>query len=112
MTDSEFDILASHTLHAIEVAIDAVAESADLDLDIQMKPGGILDIAFADGSRIIVNRQAPSQELWVAARAGGYHYRWDGAGWIDTRDQTELFAALSRLFSAQSGHAVIFAQPR
>ena len=57
MTDSEFDILASHTLHAIEVAIDAVAESADLDLDIQMKPGGILDIAFADGSRIIVNRQ-------------------------------------------------------
>jgi len=54
-----------------------------------------------------VNRHVAAREIWVAARAGGFHFRWDGSAWRDTRDGGELFAALSRLISAQSGSGVI-----
>ena len=56
-----------------------------------------------NGSKIIVNSQAPMQELWVAAKSGGFHYKRQGAQWINTRDGSELFAALSGIVSAQSG---------
>ena len=64
-------------------------------------PGNALD-----GSRMVINRHAAAREIWVAARAGGFHFRWDGGAWRDTRDGTELFAALSKLVSAQSGQPV------
>jgi len=43
----------------------------------------------------------------VAAKSGGYHFRFDGVRWVNTRDGEDLFAALSRLVSAQSGTGVI-----
>jgi CyaY protein len=72
-----------------------------------LKDGGVLEIEFADGSKIIVTRHGAAREIWVAARSGGFHFRWDGAKWRDSRDGSELFAALSRAVSAQSGSAVI-----
>ena len=48
----------------------------------------MLEIEFADGSKIIVNRHGAAREIWVAARSGGFHFRWDGAAWRDTRDGT------------------------
>jgi CyaY protein len=61
---------------------------------------------------MIINRHRAASEIWVAARAGGFHFRWDGSGWRDTRDGAELFAALSRLVSAQGGTAVVLSPPR
>jgi len=58
---------------------------------------------------MIVNRHAAAREIWVAARSGGFHFRWDGRQWRDTRNGTELFAALSKLVSAQSGRPVVLA---
>jgi CyaY protein len=58
---------------------------------------------------VIVNRHAAAQEIWVAARAGGFHFRRAGDAWRDTRDGTELFAALSKIVSAQSETPVILA---
>ena len=69
--------------------------------------GGVLELEFGNGSKIIVNRHGAAREIWVAARSGGFHFRWDGAAWRDTRDGAELFAALSKLVSAQSGTGVI-----
>ena len=102
MNDSEFDRLADAALARIEAGLDA----CDADLDVAMVSAGVLEIELADGGKIIVNRHAAAQELWVAARSGGFHFRWDGAAWRDTRDGSELFAALSALISAQSGVAV------
>jgi CyaY protein len=62
----------------------------------------VLEIEFPDGSRIIVNRHSAAQEIWVAARSGGYHFRFDGSAWVDTRDKRELLAALSALITEQS----------
>ncbi len=109
MTDSEFDRLATETLTGIEAAVEAVAAEVDLDIDLQMKPGGVLELGFEDGSKMIINRQAPTREIWVAARSGGFHFRYDDGRWVDTRDGGELYAALSRLVGAQSGTEVILA---
>jgi len=105
MTDAEFESLADSTLAAIEKALDR----AELDLDVQTKGSGVLEIEFADGSKVVVNRHAAAREIWVAARAGGYHFRRVDDSWRDSRDGTELFAALSRIVSAQSATPVILA---
>jgi CyaY protein len=103
MDEREFEALAGATLERVERAL----EESGLDADVEMKEGGVLELEFEDGSRIIVNRHGAAREIWVAARSGGFHFRWDGSAWRDTRAGTELFAALSKLVSAQSGSGVI-----
>jgi CyaY protein len=99
MDEREFETRAAQALTAIEQAL----EAAELDADFELKEGGILEIEFDDGSKIIINRHAAAREIWVAARSGGFHFRWDGAAWRNTRDGSELFAALSTLVSQQLG---------
>jgi CyaY protein len=102
MTEAEFLSRSEQALHAIEQAL----EASGVDADFELKEGGVLEIEFADGSKLIVNRQAAAREIWLAARSGGFHFRWDGAEWRDTRDGTELFASLSRVASLQAGQPV------
>jgi CyaY protein len=97
MNETEFDAAAQATLDALERALDAA------EVDYERKPGGVLELEFDDGAKIIVNRHGAAREIWVAARSGGFHYRWDGAAWRDTRSGTELFSALSELVSSQLG---------
>ncbi|MBI4123580.1 MAG: iron donor protein CyaY [Betaproteobacteria bacterium] len=103
MNPTDFEALAERALSRIETAL----EEGGVDADIERKGDGVLEIEFADGSKMIVNRHGAAREIWVAARAGGFHFRWDGSAWRDTRDGGELFAALSRLVSAQSGQPVL-----
>ena len=105
MTDADFDLLAAAALGQIERAL----EASGADVDFELKEGGVLELEFHDGSKMIINRHGAAREIWVAARDGGFHFRWDGRHWRDSRDSTELFAALSRLVSAQSGQAVTLA---
>jgi CyaY protein len=102
MDEREFETRAAQALTAIEQAL----EAAELDADFELKEGGILEIEFEDGSKIIINRHAAAREIWVAARSGGFHFRWDGAAWRNTRDGSEFFAALSELVSQQLGRGV------
>lgn len=103
MNETEFEALAGAALERIERAL----EASGVDADFELKEGGVLEIEFGDGSKIIVNRHGTAREIWVAARSGGFHFRWDGSVWRDSRDRTELFAALSKLVSMQSGSPVI-----
>lgn len=104
MTETEFATSASAVLTQIEEQLDGF----DIDTDFERKGDGILEIEFDNGSKIIVNLQAPMQEIWVAAKSGGYHFKFDGNAWRDTRAGTELFAALSEYASQQAGAAVVF----
>ncbi len=97
MNEGEFEAQAAAALEALEQALEQT------ELDFELKEGGILEIEFDDASKIIVNRHAAAREIWVAARSGGFHFRWDGAAWRDTRSGAELFGALSELVSQQSG---------
>jgi CyaY protein len=106
MTESEFLKLAEATLSHIETALETLADTGDLDVECT-RSGNVLEIEFIDnGSKIIVNSQAPMQELWVAAKSGGFHFRSVGTQWINTRDSTELYSALSQMISAQGETAV------
>ena len=102
MDDPQFEARAAAALEKIESAL----EASGADVDFELKEGGILEIEFADGAKIIVNRHGAAREIWVAARSGGFHFRWDGAAWRDTRSGEELFAALSQLLSAQLGRRI------
>ncbi|RZI44916.1 iron donor protein CyaY [Herbaspirillum sp. HC18] len=107
MTESEFLALADKTLRAVESALERVSDEGDLDVECS-RSGNVLEIEFVDnGSKIIVNSQAPMQEMWIAARSGGFHYKRDGGRWINTRDGSELFASLSKMVAEQGGVAVI-----
>jgi CyaY protein len=100
MSESQFEAAAQAALERLERALEQT------DLDFELKPGGVLEIEFDDGSKIIVNRHGAAREIWVAARSGGFHYRWDGSAWRDTRSGAELFAALSELASQQLGRRI------
>ncbi len=102
MSESEFLALAQQELDRLESAVETAADAADADIEIN-RAGNLIELEFEDGSKIIVNSQAPMQELWVAARAGGFHFRHDGQHWIDTRGGGELYAALSGYVSQQAG---------
>lgn len=101
MTETEFNRLVDETLARIEQAI----EDSGADIDYETS-AGILTLTFPDASKIVINRQAANQELWVAARAGGFHYRWVDGAWRNTRDGSELMPALSQWVSQQAGEPV------
>ena len=109
MTETEFLDLADSTLARIEEAFDRLNDEDEVDVECKRR-GNVLEIEFIDnGSKIIVNSQAPLQEMWVAARSGGFHYKRVGEEWRNTRDGTEFYASLSKFASEQGGAQVTLA---
>lgn len=102
MEEHEFNDLAAAMLERIEAALEICAS----DFDFETRPGGVLELEFGDGSKIIINRHSAAREIWVAAKSGGYHFRPDGNRWLGTRDGEELLAAIARCMSEQSGGRV------
>ncbi|HZY15864.1 MAG TPA: iron donor protein CyaY [Ramlibacter sp.] len=107
MTDPEYLDRAEALLARVEASCDRINETTDADIDNQ-RVGGMITLSFTDGSQIIVNLQKPLHEVWLAARAGGFHYRFDGQCWRDTKGVGEFFAELSRHASQQAGQPVVF----
>lgn len=85
MTDLEYLDLAENTLQRIEAACDRINETTDVDIDNQ-RNAGMVTLTFAQGGQIVVNLQKPLHEIWLAARAGGFHYRYKDGCWRDTKD--------------------------
>jgi CyaY protein len=102
MNETDFHLAVDGVLARIETAVEAHDE---LDVDLE---GGVLTIGCPGDTRIIVNRQTPNREIWVAARSGGFHFAFRDGAWRDTRSGEELFASLARLIAAQSGPRVAF----
>lgn len=113
MTDLEYLDRAEGVLQAVEKACDRINDETDADVDNQ-RTGGMVTLTFANRSQIIINLQKPLQEIWMAARAGGFHYRCDASPaqpsgrWLDTKAGTEFFADLSRHASDQAGLGLDF----
>ena len=107
MTDLEYLDRAEALLARVEASCDRLNESTDADIDNQ-RVGGMVTLTFEDRSQIIVNLQKPLHEVWLAARSGGFHYKWDGACWRDTKAASEFFADLSRYASEQARRPLSF----
>lgn len=82
--------------------IEGALDDAGLDIDSDIS-GGILTLEFENRSKVIINRQTFNREIWVAAKSGGFHFRFDGTAWRDTRSEEKLDLLLSRIISEQSG---------
>ena len=95
--ESEFHQRVDNVLRDIESALEAIESDIDTETN-----SGILTLEFANGSKVLINRQTPTRELWVAAKSGGFHFRFDGAAWRDTRTNESLETLLSRVISEQS----------
>ncbi len=107
MTDLEFMDRAEKLLLAVEQGCDRLNEETDADLDAQ-RSGGMVTLTFPNRSQIVINLQKPLHEVWMAARAGGFHYRFDGERWMDTKGAGEFFTHLSRCATEQAGLALGF----
>ena len=99
MSEDDFERIAARALDEIEAALGGVVEGLDYDL----QAGGVIEIEFDDGTKMVINKHMAAQEIWVAAHSGGFHFRRDGDRWIGTRDGRELGVALAELIAAQLG---------
>jgi CyaY protein len=108
MTDSEYLSLAESVLAHVEDEIDRICEQTDLDIDTR-RAGKMVELLFRDGSKIVINLQPPLHEIWLAARAGGFHFKHVDGQWRSTREDAEFYALLSRCVSEQVGRAVTLA---
>ncbi|TFZ07302.1 iron donor protein CyaY [Ramlibacter henchirensis] len=107
MTDPEYMDRAEALLRQVEMGCDRINEDTEADIDSQ-RVGGMVTLTFRNGTQIVVNLQKPLHEVWLAAKAGGYHYRFDGSRWMDTKGQGEFFENLSRQATQQAGQPLSF----
>ncbi len=91
-------------LSSLEATIDRLSEETDIDA---LRAGNVLTLTFENQHRIIVNSQEAMQEVWIAARSGGFHFRLNEATnhWTDTRSGEDLRVALGRLIEIETGVA-------
>lgn len=82
--DSAFLKAIEATLNQVEQYIENLDEMLDLDADTS-RAGNVLTMDFADKGKLILNSQVANHELWLAAKSGGYHYKFTGAGWLETK---------------------------
>jgi CyaY protein len=105
MTETEFNEKVDATLLEIEETLEEIDAPVECE-----NVGGILTLSFDNGSKIIINRQTPLLQLWVAARSGGYHFDYDEAAgqWCRDTDKEGLYAILERDCSEQAGASITF----
>ena len=90
MTDPEFMDHAEILLKAVEASCDRINDESLADIDNQ-RVGSMVTLVFANHSQIVINLQKPLHEIWLAAKSGGYHYKFDSSQWMDTKGQGEFF---------------------
>lgn len=103
MSDSDYITRAEAVLARIEQA----ADDSDADIDLE-RNGNVLTIEFENGSKIIVNLQPAMEEIWIAAKSGGFHFKFVDGRWADTRHGREFFESLSDYATQQAGESVDF----
>jgi CyaY protein len=110
LSDSEYHALAGAVLAGIEATVDRWLQDDVMDIDAS-RTGGLLELSFPNGSKLIVNTQPPLQELWLAARSGGFHYRHVAGHWLDTRSGRDFYEAFSACASEQAGRELRLSPP-
>lgn len=108
LSDVEYNAMTRAVLAGIEQQVDAWLQEDVVDID-AARTGGLLELSFPQGSKIVVNTQPPLHEVWLAARSGGFHFRYADGAWRDTKTGEEFFAVLSRCASEQAGGLLQFA---
>lgn len=104
MTDNEYHQKVDAILLHLEESLDEVI-AADLDYE---SAGGILTIDFPNGSKIIINKQPPNHQIWVATKFDGHHFDLVDDKWIDNRSGKEFWTLISEAASRQADANICF----
>lgn len=107
LSDAQYQQQTGSVLAGIEAQIDRWLQEEVIDVD-AARTGGLLEMSFPDRSKIIINTQPPLHELWLAARRGGFHFKYVDGHWLDTRDGSDFFARLSACATEQAGRSLQF----
>lgn len=107
LSDLQYQTLSAELLSGIERQIDRWLQDDVIDID-TARTGGLLELSFPNGSKIVVNTQPPLHEIWLAAQRGGFHYRHAEGRWRDTKTGAEFFEVLSACASEQAGRELEF----
>lgn len=107
LSDADYRARCAEVFAVVEICVDAWLQSDVIDID-SHRAGGLLELSFQTGSKIVINTQPPLQELWLAARSGGHHFKYCQKSWIDTRDGRDFFEVLSDCVSEQAGKLLRF----
>ena len=107
LPDTEYQAAAERLLAAIERQCDDWLQDGTIDIDTN-RAGSLVELEFPNGSKIVVNKQPPLHEVWLAARNGGFHFKRVDGAWRDTRDGVEFFERLSEEAGRQGGKALSF----
>lgn len=103
MNDSEFIQLADQLYQKIEESIEE--SGADVDYD---QNGSLLTLEFENHTKLIINRQQPLHQVWLATLENGHHYDYKDGKWIDDRSKDEFLTFLSAAIFKQSNETVNF----
>ena len=110
MDDPAFEALARTTLERLANRIEeAAGDELDVDLD-----DGVLTVETASGAQYLVNRHAPSGELWLSSPVSGAgHFVRDreSGGWRDKRRGGDLARRLESELSQALGRPVSLSGP-
>ncbi len=106
LTDLEYHQLTDALLRRIEVQADTWLQDDVIDIDAQ-RTGGLLELSFPNRSKVVVNTQPPLQELWLASKAGGFHFAWRDGAWRDTKTSASFDAVFNEQVSLQAGRALV-----
>ncbi len=107
LSDTEFRTQSGAVLADIEVTVDRWLQQDLIDIDAS-RTGGLLELSFPDGSKIVINTQPPLHELWLAGRSGGFHFKQADGRWLDTRSGADFYDVLSACASEQGGLGLTF----
>ena len=97
MNDTQYNVMTDDLILAVEEAI----EDCGVDIDYE-GVSGLLTLTFKNKTKIIINKQAPLQELWVATKFNGHHFHFDGDVWMDKRGGGEFWQFISDAVSKQA----------
>ncbi|MGV3591647.1 MAG: iron donor protein CyaY [Gammaproteobacteria bacterium] len=109
MTDAEFLTTYKATLAHIEECAERAIVDDDAEIDYE-SANDMLTLSFADGSVAILSRQSAIQQLWLAARSGGFHFAYDEpqARWVCTVNGRTLPDMLGEICFEQGGVRIRF----
>lgn len=99
--DPAFDSAANRFLAALTSAFEDALPNAEVDLE-----GGILTVELEDGGTYVINKHAPTRQIWVSSPASGAtHFARDQGSdrWIDTRGGRDLARMLREEIRATTG---------
>ncbi|ETS32767.1 iron donor protein CyaY [Photorhabdus temperata] len=105
MNDSEFHQLADQLILYIEEQLDNYDGNADIDCETN---GGVMTLSFDNDSKIIINRQEPFHQIWLATKNGGYHFVYKDDQWICDRSGGNFLTMLAQSITEQSGEPFNF----